>query len=306
MSRTGTKPPPLAPDAVVEVVAPSSCFDREPFDRGMGILRDAGLAVRAGEAVFARQGYLAGEDSDRAAALMQAWETPDAGALVCARGGFGSLRLLPLLDLERLARAPRLFAGFSDATALLALLTARLGISAIHAPVVTHLGLMDPAVARDAAHSLAGLLAGRPAFPLAADPSRTLFPGTAQGRVLGGNLTTLCHLAGTPFAPDFSGAILFLEDFGEAPYRLDRMLTHLGLSGMLDGVAGVALGSFTQCGDEAEVLRVLTERLVPLSIPVAAGFPAGHGPVNLPFPLGVFARLDANAGVLEFLEPLTA
>jgi len=305
LTPTLNRPEALA-GRVVAAAAPSSCFDRELFLRGVKRLEQAGAPVRVPEEVYARRGFLAGSDEQRASALVRAWEDPDAGAVWCARGGYGSLRILPLLDFERMASAPRLMAGFSDVTALFSVLCGRLRVPAIHAPVATALGKMEQAHAAEAAGALVRLLSGEPPLPLRADPPLTLRPGKAEGRLLGGNLATLCSLCGTPFFPDLAGCVLFLEDHREAPYRIDRMLAQLRLSGLLSGVTGVALGGFSDCGPPDQVEQVLADALSPLEVPVAGGFPAGHGKRNLPFALGVPVSLDADAGVITFLESPTA
>jgi muramoyltetrapeptide carboxypeptidase len=216
--------------------------------------------------------------------------------VICARGGYGSLRILPLLDYERIAAHPKIFIGFSDVTALLSAITQRCGFAAFHGPVVTSLGdgLESTREALLAAISSNTPVVLRPAAAV------TVRPGRTAGIVCGGNLTTLCHLIGTPFQPSFRDRILFLEDRGEAPYRIDRMLTQLKLSGCLEGVRGLALGTFTDCSSYEEVLRIFGERFSDASIPILAGLEAGHAEPNLTLPLGINAVLDAERQTLSF------
>lgn len=290
------KPRRLRPGAVIGVAAPASPFDRASFERGVQALRGMGFNMAIPEGLSAARGYLAGADEHRAALLQRLFEDDRIDAVACARGGYGSLRILGLLDYERIAAHPKVFIGFSDATALLSAITERCGFVAFHGPVVTSLAQASESTA-------AGLLAAiASAGPLILSPPTavTVRPGAAAGVLCGGNLTTLCHLAGTPFQPSFRNRILFLEDRGEAPYRIDRMLTQLKLAGCLQGVRGVVLGAFTDCGSLPEILAIVSERLADAAVPILAGVEAGHTEPNLTLPLGVKAVLDAGRGSLRF------
>jgi muramoyltetrapeptide carboxypeptidase len=289
--------PALAPGDAVAVVAPSGPFDDAAFQAGLKHL-SARYQVRLGPHLRDARRYLAGEDADRARDLQDAWDAPDVRAVIAARGGYGFARLLPRLRF----RQPRALVGFSDVTAgHLACQAA--GLRSLHAPVVTQLGTQPPElVAR-----VSDALEGRPLAPL--EGTRAVVPGLAEGPLLGGNLMVLSSLVGTPFLPSFAGAVLLLEDVGERPYRLDRTWTQLALAGVLEGVAGVVLGDFTDCevaGASYTSAQVLDELASALGVPCAAGFPVGHGPLNAAVPLGARVRLDARARRLEFLEGLTA
>jgi muramoyltetrapeptide carboxypeptidase len=290
------KPRRLRPGAVIGIAAPASPFDRESFDRGVQALQGMGFEMLIPEGIAAAQGYLAGPDVQRAALLQRLFEDDRVDAVICARGGYGSLRILPLLDYEQIAAHPKVFIGFSDVTALLATITQRCGFNAFHGPVVTSLadGLESTREALLAAIASEAPVVLRPAAAV------TVRPGQAAGIVCGGNLTTLCHLIGTPFQPLFRDRILFLEDRGEAPYRIDRMLTQLKLAGCLEGICGLALGSFTDCGSDQEIFEIFGERLSDASIPVLAGLQAGHSEPNLTLPLGINAVLDAERQTLSF------
>jgi muramoyltetrapeptide carboxypeptidase len=281
---------------VIGIAAPASPFDRATLERGVQVLRDMGFEAVVPEEIMAAERYLAGPDSRRAALLQRLFEDDRIDAVICARGGYGCLRILPLLDCARIAAHPKVFVGFSDVTALLAAITQRCGFAAFHGPVVTSLA---DGVESTRESLLAALASGTGATlrPAAAVMVR---PGRAAGVVCGGNLTTLCHLIGTPFQPSFRGRILFLEDRGEAPYRIDRMLTQLRLAGCLEGVRGLALGSFTDCGACDEVLGIFGERFADAAIPILAGLPVGHAEPNLTVPFGVNAVLDADGRTLSF------
>jgi len=248
-----------------------------------------GLEPRRLQDIGAAAGYLAGDDARRLAEWNEAVADREARAIWCARGGYGSMRLLPRIDPAPLLARPRWLVGFSDVTALhLALNQA--GLATLHGPLVVTLPQLPPA----AMDHLEAFLFGRAAPGVGLAGTATIRPGHAEGPLLGGTLSLLSHLCGTPWQPRLAGAILFLEDVGEKPYQLDRYLTQLRLAGALDGLAGVALGQFTN-GDEpgqpvAETMRSLVGAL---GVPAIEGLSAGHEPANLAFPLGARATLVA-------------
>lgn len=255
--------------------------------------------MRFDEAIFEREGYLAGSDLRRLEELRAAIIDPSVRAIVAARGGYGAQRLLDGLDPELVRSHPKILVGFSDITALHAL-WARAGVRSIHGAMVAALGRGDEALLE----RWRGLLYGAVSEPVG--DLRAIVGGRAEGVLVGGNLAILAALCGTPYAPPLDGAILFLEDIGERPYRVDRMLTTLHHAGWLARVAGVALGAFTESppgSDGVEVSEVLVERLGALQVPVVMGVPAGHIDDNLELPFGSRVALDADAGMLTFLEP---
>jgi len=291
-------PAPAAPGDVVAVAAPASHVARPAWEAGVRVLKDRGFKVRYGEELFQPRAY--GEDTDRlfARRFEAIWLDPEVKAVVGVRGGYGSLKLLPHLHPEALGQAPKRLLGFSDLTNLLCYLHQRLGLVTFHGPVVAQLPDLTPAARED---FFAWLSAPGPRA-VSYEGLAVLHPGAAEGPLIGGNLTTLCHLVGTPFAPRTRGSLLFLEDHNEALYRLDRMLHHLRFAGVLDGVRGVALGSFVNCGSREGLLEVLTTALAPLQVPVLADLPVGHQPDNHTLPLGARARLDTAAASLTLLE----
>jgi muramoyltetrapeptide carboxypeptidase len=289
-------PPKLAPGSLVQVVAASSPFERERFDLGLAQI-EARYRVRLADNLFARTGFLAGDDAARLSALERALDDEQARAIVAARGGYGATRLLPKLDVARIRRARKWLVGFSDVTALHAL-WARAEVCSIHGPMVTSLG-EAPEHVRTAWFAL--LEGVQPAALSALTCVRT---GRARGRLLGGNLTVLAALCGTRYMPDLHGAVLLLEDTTERPYRLDRTLTTLLQAGVLHGLAGIVLGQFAQCEagpDGTTALSVLAERLSALNVPIVANAPVGHVPDNVPVLLGAEVELDADAGSVHFV-----
>ncbi len=288
-------PPALAPGARVAVVAPAGACNPSDLVAGVEVLRAAGLEPSLDRSVYARQGYLSGSDRDRATFLMDAFLDPAVDAIVCARGGYGSMRVLDRLDFDLIARHPKRLLGFSDISALLWALNSRAGMIGFHGPTAASL----PDVNRETIMGLDVFMAPNPEMTVSLAGGRALAEGWAVGRLCGGNLSTICHLMGTPFAPHFEGAIVIFEDRAEAPYRIDRMLTQLRLGGVFDGARAVVLGDFTDCGRTEDLKRVFQDRLEDLGIPVMSGLPVGHGKRNLTLPLGMAACLDTARKSLE-------
>ena len=292
------RPPTLRPGDRVAVVAPSGPCDRDWLAAGCRRLEDLDLEVLVGDHACERWRYLAGHDADRAADLMSAWTDPSVRAVVCARGGYGAGRLLPLLDWDALAGAgPKLLHGSSDVTALHAAFGCRLGVVTSFGPMPANrlLGGEHPDH-RSFDHLRRALFEPDAVEPLAG--SHALHPGRATGRLVGGNLSLLAAGMGTPWAaPTAAGCVVLLEDVGEAAYRVDRMLTQLLQGGWFHDVAGIALGSWDGCADDVE--ETLAERLVPLGVPILAGLAIGHGRPQLTVPLGVDATVDAGPDRLQ-------
>ena len=285
-------PPPLQRGDRVRLVAASSALQPESLPRlqaGIAVLQDWGLRVEPCDGPERQWGYLAGDDGQRSADLAgpaQLW--------ACLRGGWGAARLLedPALELPS-----GWFLGFSDVTSLLWARQARGLAGGVHGPLLTTLAAEPPW----SQQRLRRLLFGEPLEPL---HGQCWQPGVAEGPLLVANLTVATHLLGTPHCPPLAGAILVLEDVGEAPYRLDRLLTHWRLCGALQQLAGIGFGRFDGCDDPDaggfSSLEVLRERSADLAVPVLAGLPLGHGEAgNAALPLGRWARLDATAGCLS-------
>lgn len=292
------KPRVLKPGAVIGIVAPASPFDPAELTRGMGALNLLGFRLRTADGLFERDGYLAGSDAQRVAQLHQMFMDEAVDAVMCARGGYGTLRLLSRLDYDLIRAQPKAFIGFSDITALHMAFQLRSGLVTFHGPTVTTLGKADAATVDSFFEAVTRAAPLRTAIP----NGRVIRPGRAEGILTGGNLNTLNHLLGTPFARSYRGAILLLEDTHEAPYRIDRMLTQMRMAGAFEGVAGVLAGSFTECGNPDDIDRVIEGCFGDLGIPVLAGCAIGHDGPNMTVPLGVTVRLDTAQVELTGLE----
>ncbi|MFA4903076.1 MAG: LD-carboxypeptidase [Desulfobaccales bacterium] len=290
-------PPPVLPGDLVAVAAPASQVSRAPWEAGMRILRDWGFQVRCGPEVLEPRQYGVATDKLVARRFEELWLDPEVKAVIGVRGGYGSLKVLPYLNLAALKTAPKRLVGFSDLTNLLWDLHRRLKLVTFHGPVVAQL----PELTTAARENFYAWLTAMGPQAITYKNLTVLHPGAAVGPLAGGNLTTLCHLVGTPYAPQFNGYLVFLEDHSEALYRLDRMLHHLLLAGVLDGVRGVVLGAFSNCGSQDGLLEVFTTALASLKVPVLADFPVGHQPDNHTLPLGARARLDADSASLILL-----
>lgn len=290
-------PPRIEPGATLGIVAPASPFERAALERGVTVLQQLGYAVRLADGLFAKEGYLAGEDVARAAQLHEMFADASVDAIISARGGYGALRVLPLLDFDLIAAHPKALIGFSDVTALLNLVRLKTGLVTFHGPMACTIHKGD----NQTRESLVNVLTGSQSVLVVAEDGTVIRPGSAEGTLLGGNLATLCHLLATPFSPSFGDCILFLEETGEALYRVDRMLTQMRMSGCLDNVAGFILGSFKDCGALADIYDLVAERLSDFNVPILAGLAAGHGDRNLTLPIGLRVQLDADQKQLEFL-----
>ena len=297
------RPPHLRPGDLVRVVAPSGPVPPDDFAQGAAVLSARYQLRYDPVSLFRATGYCAGPDQVRLAELNAALRDPDARAVIMGRGGYGLLRILANLEPELLREAAKPIVGFSDGTLLLAQ-AARAGVASIHGPVVTQLGRLP----REDHEALFAALE-QPDARLLLSGLEALVRGRATGPLVGGNLEVFSRMLGTPYLPDLRGAILFFEDVGERPYRIDRLLTHLELAGAFQAAAGLVAGEFRGCDEPAgsklaspTAAEVLRERLGRLHIPVVLGAPIGHGRHNRALPYGTPVELDADAGTLAALE----
>ena len=311
-------PPALRPGDTIGVVSPSSAIDDS---LSLQLAREAiealGFRVKEGAHVAARRGYLAGTDAERAADLNAMFADPGVHAIVCLRGGWGAARLLPLLDYARIRRSPKILLGFSDVTALHCALQAKAGLVSFHGPMGSsswNAFNVDQFrrlfLARELMDYRNRQEAGDELVPRR-NRTMTIRGGKARGELVGGNLAVLVALAGTPYMPDLEGRILFLEDVGEAPYRIDRMFSTLRLSGALDRLAGFIFGECTDCEPgggygSLTLEQILDDYIRPLGIPAYRGAMIGHVREQFIVPVGGRVELDADEGRFRLLEPVFA
>ncbi|MEV4624066.1 LD-carboxypeptidase [Asanoa sp. NPDC049573] len=283
------------------LVSPSGPTNPERLDRGLELLAEWGLRAVPGPHAYARDGYLAGTDADRAADLNAAFADPRIRGVLCTRGGYGAQRMVDAIDMAAVRHDPKVVAGFSDITALQFALWRGARLAAVHGPGLAWRDERTPAASAESLRS--ALMSTDPVTIKAVETEETAgvrVPGSAAGPLLGGNLCLITSSIGTADMPDLTGAVLLVEEVQEPLYKIDRMLTHLRRAGALDGLAGVALGQFTDCSDDwgTGLTTMLLERLGDLGVPVLGGLPIGHGPGQLSVPVGAPATLDATAGVL--------
>ncbi len=299
-------PPAVRPGDTIGLFCPAGPIrNMQSVQQGIACLQDFGFrtkVIRELQEQTNPHAYLAAPDVDRAGELQQLWQDDEVAALMAVRGGFGCLRLLEMLDFTMFRNSPKLLVGFSDLTALLAAIHRKTGLIGLHAPVVSTLAHIDQS-SRDC---LLARMTGDFSSCSGSDVE-ILRPGTATGPLIVGNLTTLAHLIGTPYEPEFAGAILVLEDTGESVYRLDRMLTQLACCGKLQQTAGIILGFFDNgpdAGFDAIQYRHLYDRVLALTqernCPVWSGYAIGHGRVNLALPYGMIAEMGHD-GELHLL-----
>ncbi len=305
------RPPRVrAGDKVVLVSPATAAFETQPMEIMVDAFRALDLQVTLGENFYERHGYFAGTDAERAADINAAFADPSV-KMIFARGGWGSARLLPLLDYQAIAANPKVLLGYSDATALITGVHAKTGLVTFHGPTP---------VSRFSADHIRRVIMDGEALEMrnpvdipdgktvqTEDRIQVLRPGKVRGPLLGGNLTVLTAIMGSDYLPRFDGAILFLEDVNEAVYRVDRMFTELKLAGILDRIAGFVFGRCTECDPDSSygsltMEEVLKEHILPLGIPAFSGSMIGHIGEQFTLPLGAEAELDASAGTLRLEE----
>lgn len=291
-----SQPTPLKKGDLLRVIAPSGCLrETEAFNKGVEIWRKRGYRVELCEGYDSRWGYLAGTDEARRHQLAEAWKDPECKGILCARGGYGGARLLENWTWP--TTEPKWLIGFSDITGLLWSLF-NVGVSGVHGPLLT-------TIADEPDWSIKRLFDWVEGCSLEALQGTGWGGGVASGLLLPANLTVATHLLGTPVQPSLEGVILAFEDVGEAPYRLDRMLTQWRLMGMFTRVKGIALGRFSRCMLTEKIPsftaeEVLKNRLGDLGVPVVSGLPFGHEGENAALPVGVPVVLDGDRGILSF------
>lgn len=299
-------PPCIQPGGCIGIFSPAGpARDEEQVQAGLEVLRSLGFRTRYAPPSSSAPPYLAAGDAARADEFLSMWADPEIHAMMAVRGGYGCMRMMGRINLKRLGNSPKPVIGFSDLTALLNALADQAGVVAFHGPVLATLAQSDP----ESIKSLVARLTGKAPISVFAG-LEILRPGTASGIIRGGNLTTLSHMAGTPWDIPWQDAILVLEDTGEAMYRIDRMLTQLAARGCLDKLKGLILGAF-DCGKNesanAQLQREVWDRALELTVdadfPVWGNFPAGHLRQNHTIPLGAAAIMDSAACSLVMEPP---
>jgi muramoyltetrapeptide carboxypeptidase len=315
-------PPLLKPGDTVMFVAPAGPVKRDELMRGKERIEARGYKVKMRDDLFDVEGYLAGTDERRADELMEAFTDPEGKAVVCVRGGYGVMRILDLLDYDKIRHNPKVVVGFSDITALHAALNRRAGLVSFHGPgPASGLGGENPPTdftadylvrALDAVDDDRKFTEYAIEVPDSVSKVAAFGEGKARGRLIGGNLSLISALEGTPYAIDCEDAILLIEDVNEAPYRIDRMLQQLKLAGKLKQIKGAVLGQFTEdfvredklTDDKRfDVTGVLTQYFADAGIPVLVNFPIGHHKQNATVPLGAQVEIDSDAKTLRILAP---
>jgi len=286
----------LQPNQTVGIIAPASPVNESEIAEGLKLLESFPLKIKYGEHVFDRLNYLAGSDNDRVSDLHRMFSDPNIKAIFCARGGYGSARLLNKIDFDLIRKNPKIIVSFSDLTALLLALYTKTGLITIHGPTLSVLPNN-----KNWEH-LSRLIASLYKPQIFFKQGKEINKGTARGILLGGNLSTICSLLDTSFLPSFEGVILFLEEKGESPYKLDRMLTQLLMSGHLEHLSALIIAQIEDCGEMEIINSMLQERLGRLTMPVVAGLPVGHGNENISLPLGLPSVLDTESMVLTIEE----
>lgn len=273
----------------IGIIAPASPVTDEEISPAVRIIEDEGYRVIKGNHLYDKKGYLAGTDQERLADLHDMFLNNDVKAVLCARGGYGTTRLLNNIDYGLIREHPKPLAGYSDITALLLSIYNMTGMYVWHGPMLRgitgrkrYLKTLLKQMSADGSMNIR-LLKGN-----------VLKGGHAKGRLMGGNLSMICALIGTPYLPSFEGSIFFIEERGEPLYRIDRMLTQLSLSGALKGVRGIISGNFQDCGEPDSIDALLLE-IFSYEVPVYRGFPAGHGNKNQPLPIGAKAEMNTES-----------
>lgn len=294
-------PPRLKAGDTLGIAAPAGPFDAGLFEQGMQVLTDMGFALKVPEGIFRRDGFLAGQDPERADIVNRLFADPEVKGIVCARGGYGTTRLEPYIAWHAIRAHPKVFMGFSDITVMHHLIISRCGLATLHGPMVTTLA----SASEDTRQSFMEALTSSAPIVIAVSGASVIQPGAGTGPVAGGNLAMICHLLGTPLQPDFKGRVLFLEEVNEAPYRIDRMLWQMRLAGCFRELAGLFFGCFVDCGNLQTITEIIAAHFKESNYPVMTGFPIGHGRLNHTVAMGLEAVLTTDPPQLQYAAPAT-
>lgn len=292
------KPKILKKGACIGVIAPSGFILQDEIEPAISHLMDMGFQVKKGKSVFQKHTYLAGEDNARLRDLHVMFQDDEVSAIFCARGGYGALRLLPSIDYGLISQKPKILIGYSDITALLISFLTKSGIVTFHGPLLKELFKSK----EENLNHLMDFVTKGIFTEVIIESNMVVREGKAEGILMGGNLSTLVSLMGTPFIKPLDDVILFIEDKGEQPYRLDRMIHQLIMSEFFPCVRALLIGQFVDCGSEREIDELIRHISGIVNIPIVKGLPFGHGDQNITIPVGIRAEVDTSGG-LYLKEP---
>lgn len=282
----------------IGIVAPAGIASVDKMSRGIARLEKLGFKVKEGKSIYNKWGYFAGEDKERAQDIMDMFEDDEVDMILCVRGGYGAMRLLPYLNFHKIKKHPKIFMGYSDITVLLNAFYEKEGLITFHGPMLT--SDLDNEYTLES--FLYTIMKGYEQYSIVNPPDNpmiSIMDKCAEGRIIGGNLTLICSTLGTPYEVDTKNKILFIEDVGEVPYRLDRMFTQLLLADKLEQCSGFILGQFTDCeGEKKEdsfsLQQVIENRVLSLNKPTLMNFMCGHDNPKYTLPIGAKAKLNCN------------
>jgi muramoyltetrapeptide carboxypeptidase len=292
----------------IGLVAPAGIEKLEKIERGIEKLKSLGFNIKQGKHIYDKWGYFAGKDEDRAQDIMDMFEDDDVDMVLCVRGGYGAMRLLPYMNFSKIKRNPKIFMGYSDITVFLNAIYEKEELITFHGPMLSS----DLEVKETLDSFTNTLMKGYEPYNILNPENIPMISNTdksAEGRIVGGNLSLICGMLGTPYEIDIKNKILFIEEVGEVPYRTDRMLSQLQLSKKLEKCAGIILGQFTDCDEEKGednfiLSEILEDRIMSLNKPVLKNVMSGHDNPKLVIPIGAKAKLDCKDGKIEILEPV--
>ncbi len=303
------KPRKLIGNSMIAIIAPAGPVRQEQIDKAQDVLSEMGYRSCYNKAILSKKGHLAGSDEVRLNDLHEAFENKDINAVICIRGGYGTTRIIDKIDYDLIKRNPKIFIGYSDITALLNSINQQVGLITFHG--VVGISAFTEYTKKEFSSILSAEENELIIYPKDNNTIKTIFPGKAKGRLVGGNLSLVNALIGTKYQIDFADKIVFLEDIGEAPYKIDRMLTQLLLCDCLQKASGIILGIFTDCDinnkeltseNSLSLVEVFKERLGHLNIPIISGFSFGHVQNQAIFPIGIEAELDTGFNGIKLLE----
>ncbi|WP_299979632.1 LD-carboxypeptidase [Desulfobacula sp.] len=290
------RPTPLKSGDILGVCAPSARFDTEKLNKGIHVLKNLGFEVKVPEEIFKKKRYLAGDDVLRANVINKLFSDSDIDGIICARGGFGAMRILNHLNWNCIKQNPKPFIGFSDNTAILLSIIGETGNSVIHGPNVVSFASAPEKTIDSFYKTLMGSL-----DKIEVMDGQIIKPGKCTGVLKGGNISTISHLLGTKFQPDFKNTVLFLEDIGEPAYKIDRMLTQMKMAGLFNGIRGVITGAFKKCDNDEYIEEILSEIFEEYNVPILSGLDSGHGKVNLSLCMGAYIKMDTISSRIHWI-----